>query len=178
MKVISGLIFLIAASISIQAEQYKPVDSKSTISFTIRNFGINTSGSLTGLKGTIKFNPAALPSSSFNVSVDVSTINTGIDARDNHLKKEEYFNAEKFPTINFVSTNITKNQNDYSVTGNLTIKGVTKSISFPFTVQNQDNGLLFNGSFSINRKDFGVGGSSAVLSNTVNVNLKVFAAKE
>jgi polyisoprenoid-binding protein YceI len=177
MKLTLCLVFLIACLYSVKAQQYKPIDSKSEITFTIRNFGINTSGSLTGLKGTIKFNPSDLPSSSFNASADVNTINTGIDARDNHLKKEEYFNTEKFATINFVSTNITKNQSDYSVTGNLTIKGVTKSITFPFTVQTQDNGLLFNGSFSINRKDFGVGGSSAVLSNTVNVNLKVFAIK-
>ena len=49
-----------------------------------------------------------LPASSFNVSVDVNTINTGVDSRDSHLKKEEYFNAEKYPTINFASTSIEK----------------------------------------------------------------------
>jgi len=177
MKLVLGFMFLIACLVSVKAQQYRPVDEKSKISFTIKNFGFNTPGTLTGLKGTIKFNPSDLPSSSFNVSVNVNTINTGIDARDSHLKKEEYFDAEKFPTINFVSTNITKDQNGYVVSGNLTIKGVTKPVSFPFTIENQGNGMLFDGSFSINRKDFGVGGSSAVLSNTVNVTLKVFATK-
>ncbi|MEP6465258.1 MAG: YceI family protein [Parafilimonas sp.] len=177
MKLILGFIFLISGLVSVNAQLYKTVDEKSKISFTIKNFGFNTPGSLTGLKGTIKFNPSDLPSSSFNVSVDVNTINTGIDARDNHLKKEEYFDVDKFPTINFVSTNITKDQNGFTVSGNFTIKGVTKPISFPFTAQNQDNGLLLDGSFIINRKDFGVGGSSAVLSNTANINLKVFAIK-
>ncbi|HEY2725902.1 MAG TPA: YceI family protein, partial [Parafilimonas sp.] len=77
MKITLGFIFLMAGLFSAKAQQYKPVDNKSNISFTIKNFGINTSGSLTGLKGTIKFNAADLPSSSFNASVDVNTINTG-----------------------------------------------------------------------------------------------------
>jgi polyisoprenoid-binding protein YceI len=163
--------------IAIHAQQYKPVAEKSELSFTVKNFGLNTSGSLNGLKGDIIFNSADLPSSSFNVSVDVNTINTGIDARDSHLKKEEYFNTENFPIITFISTSITGNSNAYSVSGKLTIKGVTKIISFPFTVKNENGGLIFTGNFSINRKDFNVGGSSAVLSNTVDVNLKVAAVK-
>jgi len=176
MKVFLSLLFLIRI-LSINAQQYKPVDEKSEVKFSIKNFGLNTEGSLTGLKGTIKFDPANVAASSFNVSVDVNTINTGIDSRDSHIKKEDYFDAAKFSTISFVSTNITANQNQYTVTGNLTIKGITKPVSFPFTVQTENNDVMFNGNFSINRKDFGVGGSSAVLSNTVNITLKVFAVK-
>jgi polyisoprenoid-binding protein YceI len=59
----------------------------------------------------------------------------------------------------------------------LTIKGVSKTIAFPFTVSNSGSTLVFAGSFTINRRDFGVGGSSAVLSNSVAVDLKVAAAK-
>jgi polyisoprenoid-binding protein YceI len=177
MKALLSLIFLFAGLFTVKAQQYKPVDDRSEVKFTIKNFGINTPGSLKGLKGSVKFNPADLVSSSFNVSVDVNTINTGVDARDSHIKKEEYFNAEKFPVISFNSTKITKEQDGYTVTGSLTIKGVTKPISFPFTVQSQDNGLIFSGSFTIDRKDFGVGGSSAVLGNSVEVSLKVFSVK-
>ena len=93
------------------------------------------------------------------------------------LKNLEYFDVGKYPAINFISTTITKDQNGYAVTGNLTIKGVTKSITFPFTVENQENGIQLNGEFNINRLDFGVGGNSAVLSDNVNVSLKVFANK-
>jgi polyisoprenoid-binding protein YceI len=177
MKALLSLTFLFAGLFTVKAQQYKPVDDKSEVKFTIKNFGINTPGSLNGLKGSIKFNPSDLVSSSFNVSVDVNTVNTGVDARDSHIKKEEYFNAEKFPVISFSSIKIIKEQDSYSVTGNLTIKGVTRSISFPFTVQNRDNGLIFSGSFTIDRKDFGVGGSSAVLGNNVDVSLKVFSVK-
>jgi len=181
MKAILSLVFLVAGLCTVNSQQYKPVDEKSEIKFTVKNFGINTSGSLNGLKGAITFNTADLPSSSFNVSADINTVNTGMESRDSHLKKEEYFDAEKFPTISFVSKNITKDQNGYIVTGGLTIKGITKTISFPFTVQNtvqsQDEGIIFIGSFSINRKDFDIGGSSAVLGNNVDVSLKVVAVK-
>jgi len=177
MKSLFSVTFLLIGLLVTKAQQYKPVDEKSDVKFVIKNFGLNTSGSLNGLKGTISFDPSNPGASSFNVTIDANTINTGSDARDSHLKKEEYFDVGKYPAINFISTNITKDQNGYAVTGNLTIKGVTKSITFPFTVENQENGIQLNGEFNINRLDFGVGGNSAVLSDNVNVSLKVFANK-
>lgn len=175
MKKYLSLLFLIGIVSFTQAQQYKPVDSKSEVKFTIKNFGLNTSGTLSGLNGTIAFDSTRLSSSSFNISVDVKTINTGIDMRDNHLKKEEYFNVEKYPAINFRSTFIQALNNGYTVTGQLTIKGISKNVSFPFKAVKQDNGLLFTGSFSINRKDFGIGGSSAVMGNNVDISLKILA---
>jgi len=177
MKVVLSFLFLLSVFFTVKAQQYKPVDNKSEVKFTIKNFGLNTSGTFNSLKGAISFNASDPAAASFNVTIDVNTINTGNDARDNHLRKDEYFDVEKFPVISFVSKNIQRDQDGYTVTGNLTIKGITKSISFPFTVQNQDSGLLFTGGFSIDRKDFGVGASSAVLGNTVNVSLKVYASK-
>jgi polyisoprenoid-binding protein YceI len=177
MKSLFSVTFLLAGLLVTKAQQYKPVDEKSDVEFVIKNFGLNTSGSLNGLKGSINFDPANPGTSSFNVTVDAHTVNTGSEARDNHLRKEEYFDVEKYPAINFVSTAIKKNENGYAVTGNLTIKGVTRSITFPFSVENQENGIQLTGEFNINRRDFGVGGSSAVLSDNVNVSLKVFANK-
>jgi polyisoprenoid-binding protein YceI len=177
MKLLTALFFCVL-TFSVFSQQYKPVDNNSDIVFTIKNFGINTAGSLKGLKGAIKFNPSDLASSSFTVSVDVNTIYTGVDSRDDHLKREEYFDVEKYPLITFSSANIKKDENGYAVTGNLTMKGISKTVSFPFTVQNQNNGILLSGNFSINRKDFNVGGSSAVLGNNVNISLKVFAVKD
>jgi polyisoprenoid-binding protein YceI len=149
----------------------KPVDADDAVTFTIKNFGINTKGSFKGLKGSIKWDAANPSNSSFNVSVDANTINTGIDMRDNDLRKEHYFNVEKYPTINFVSTAVTAN----TVTGNFTIKGTTKQINIPYTVKSSVNGYLFEGKFSLNRRDFDVGGSSFTLSNDLEVQLKVLA---
>lgn len=175
MKTVLSFIFFTIITASVFGQEYKPVDSKSQVSFTIKNFGLNTNGSFSGLKGSIQFDPNKLSTASFNVSVDVNTVSTGIDARDSHLKKEEYFNAEKYSIINFTSTGVKKDNQGYIITGLLTIKGVSKTESFPFTVESQNGGLLFTGSFSINRKDFGVGDGSAVLGSNVDINLKVFA---
>jgi polyisoprenoid-binding protein YceI len=87
------------------------------------------------------------------------------------LQKENYFNAEKYPTINFTSTSVAAG----NVTGNLTIKSVTKEINIPYTVTPSGDGYVFQGNFSINRKDFGVGGGSVVLSDHVDVSLKIQA---
>ena len=149
----------------------KPVDADDSVIFVIKNLGINTKGSFKGLKGSIKWDAANLSNSSFNVSVDANTINTGIDLRDNDLRKATYFNVAQYPTINFVSTAITAT----NVAGNLTIKGITKQISFPFTVSKSAQGYVFEGGFTINRRDFDIGSSSFSLGNSVNVSIKVKA---
>ena len=160
---------------SFTSSDLKPVDANEAVTFAIKNFGINTNGEFKGLKGIIKWDASNPSASVFNVTVDANTINTDIDMRDSHLKKEEYFDASKYPTINFVSTSITGDQNGYTLSGHLTIKGITKDISFPFTVTHQNDGTVFTGTFSINRKDFNVGGGSAVMGSNVDVSLKVLA---
>ncbi len=172
----SALIFFM----HVQAQHYTPVDESSEIKFTIKNFGISTPGTFKGLKGSIAFSPDNLSAAFFNATIDAATINTGIDTRNNHLKKEEYFNVAKYPLINFVSTRLTANEtekNTYTLFGKLTIKGTTKEISFPFKAEQQGNGILFTGSFKINRRDFKVGGNSMVLGDNVEIFLKVFAKK-
>lgn len=169
MKKFAAFLVISIALVSFAVKEMKPADQDGSVTFTIKNFGINTGGELKGLKGAVKWDAGNPSASSFNVSVDVNTISTGISARDSHLRQVEYFDAEKYPTISFTSTTVTAN----NVTGNLTIKGVTKPVSFPFTVKPSGSGYLFEGKFSISRKDFGVGGGSMVLSNEVNVSLKV-----
>ncbi|CAN5649860.1 hypothetical protein BH10BAC2_BH10BAC2_00460 [soil metagenome] len=149
----------------------RAVDTNEAVTFTIKNFGINTGGGIKGLKGIIKWYAVDPAASVFNVTVDAGTINTGIEMRDNHLKKDEYFDVEKYPVISFVSTTVSAS----NLTGNLTIKGVTKQVSFPFTVKPSNGGYLFEGAFIINRKDFGIGGGSVSLSNSIMINLKVQA---
>ncbi|MES2005843.1 MAG: YceI family protein [Bacteroidota bacterium] len=161
------------------SQQFIPVDNGSAINFSIKNFGINTNGSFTGLEGKIRFMESDLNASLFDISVDVNTLTTGIKARDNHLRKEEYFNAEKFPRINFVSKKVlaTEKSGEYTITGTITIKGISKEISFPVTVTKQTDGLRFKTGFKLNRRDFKVGGSSIVLSDNLVVSLSLVAKK-
>ena len=164
----------------IYAQTFSPKDAGSKVSFVIKNFGLKTSGTLTGLRGTILFDPNSLNTSLFNVSVNSKTIDTDNSSRDNHLRKEEYFNVEKYPVLTFVSTKITKStlEGRFYVFGNLTIKGVTKPIEFGFSATPTTSGYNFKGGFEINRRDFGVGGSSVSLSDNLKVPLNIVATKQ
>ncbi len=181
MKIKYILYFLILFASATQAQKYAPVDQGSKIHFVIKNFGINTGGELTGLKGDIIFFTTDLAACKFNVSVSSSTIDTDNESRDKHLKNEEYFDVEKYPEITLASTKVEKTNKTgdgyYFLSANLTIHGITKAVSFPFHAEKQNADYLFTGDFEINRLDFGVGESSAVLSNTVKVSLSVLAKK-
>lgn len=179
MKLLFTSILLLFVNFA-KAQLFSPVDEGSEVLFKIKNFGINVNGSFTGLKGRISFDPDSLPVSEFNVTVDTKTINTGIDQRDNHLRKEEYFDAEKYPTLQFASTKVTTSTNkDYLfVFGKLTIKDVTKEISFPFKATRQGDDYIFEGKFKINRRDYNVGGGSITMADELTVNLKVLLKKD
>ena len=160
-------------------QNYTPTDAGSKVRFVIKNFGINTGGTFEGLAGTIVFDPANLAGASFNVSLDAKSVNTDMEARDNHLRKEEYFDVEKYPKLSFRSTKITTtNKEGYLfMFGVITIKNISKEISFPFKQTSKDGGILFEGEFKLNRLDFGVGGKSFSMSDELNVELSIFAKK-
>ncbi len=163
--------------ILLSAQSIRLTDNGSEIIFSINNFGLSTKGSLSGLNGSIIWNPADLKTASFNVSVSSKTINTDNRLRDDHLKKSDYFNVEKFPTINIQSNQIIvgNKPGEFNMDATLTIKGVSKKINFPFNVISQNGKTIFASNFEINRRDFGVGGGSISLSNVVKISLKVEA---
>jgi polyisoprenoid-binding protein YceI len=168
--------FMYASCITAQ-RILSPIGANSKVHFVIKNFGIKTGGDFKGLKGTIKFLPANLAASAFDITVDAVTVDTDNESRDEHLRKAEYFDAATYKTIQLKSTQITTSSiaGRYFMTGNLTIKGVTKSIGFGFSATPKDGGYVFDGEFKINRRDFGVGGSSVSLSDNLNVSLSVLA---
>jgi len=177
MKRMTLAAYSFAFSFILLAQTYTPIDEGSKVHFVIENFGIATGGDFTGLTGKIKFDPADPASSDFDVSVDASSVNTDIGARDNHLRKSEYFDVKNYPRLLFKSTRVTKaNKDGYLyMFGKITIKGVTKDVQFPFTATPKDDGYLFEGSFKLNRRDFGVGGNSLTLSDGVTITLSVVA---
>lgn len=142
----------------------------SSVTFKIKNAGIGVDGSFKGFQGTVKFNPDDLSSSKFNVSVESKTIDTDNKTRDNHLREDEYFDVEKYPKILMKSIKIEKDkQNNYKATFDLTLKGKTKSVSFPFSYSKTTTGYNLKGVFEINRRDYNVGGSSWILSDDVKI---------
>jgi polyisoprenoid-binding protein YceI len=172
------LLSLIAMTVKFAVAQYKPVDQGSTVQFKIRNLGFNVNGSFSGLNGNILFDPNNLTASQFNVSIDANTINTDNNMRDDHLRNDSYFDVKKYPVILFASTKITPSNKKATlfVFGKLTIKNQTKDVSFPFTATQSNDGYIFSGTFKINRKDFGVGGTSTI-SDDLEVSLNILSKK-
>ena len=159
-------------------DQYKPEDQGSSVQFKIRNLGFNVNGSFSGIDGNIQFDPGNLTAANFDVSIDANTVNTDNNMRDNHLRNETYFDVKNYPRIHFVSTKVTASNKAgiLFIFGKLTIKNQTKEISFPFKATPSDEGYLFNGTFKINRKDFGVGGTSTI-SDELEVSLNILSRK-
>ncbi len=180
MKKLILLLLPVLFALTLTAQVYIPADAGSSVKFTIKNFSINVPGSFKGLQGKIIFDPLNPASSSVNVSVDANTIYTANSSRDKHLKKEIYFHVARYPRISFQSTRISKTDQPgtYLIEGTLLIKGVSKTISFPFTSIPTTNGLMLAGKFRINRRDFNVGESSWVLSDELTVSLSVTAVKQ
>ncbi|MFN3847933.1 MAG: YceI family protein [Spirosomataceae bacterium] len=119
-------------------------------------------------EGKITASKEDLSDAVFDVNVETASINTDLEMRDNHLKSEDMFDVAKFPTMTFQSTSFKKKEgNKYTLTGNLTIKGVTKSVTFDAVVngpvknpnpnaKNMQVGM--KATTTIKRSDFGIGG--------------------
>ncbi len=178
MKLLIVIILTHCANL-LTAQNYQAIDNASSVKFVIQNFGMATDGKFSGLLGDIRFNSTDLKASSFTVSIDANTINTDIDVRDSALRTTAYLDTKKFPQISFNSKQITiaGKADRFVVKGIITIKGISKEISFPFTIIHKDEGILLSGDFKISRHDFKIGMGSLVLSDTIIVSLSVFAKK-
>jgi len=156
--------------------QVKTTVTKSAISFKIKNMGISCSGVFNGLQADVQFKPADLTGSSITASVETATVNTDNEMRDKHLKSADYFDVATYPKITLKSVSFKhKSGDNYTGSFNVTIKDKTKLIEVPFTYTETGNTAVLNGSFKVNRRDFGVGGNSMVLADeaTVTVNTEI-----
>lgn len=137
-------------------------------------------GNFETFSGTIHADGSDPAASKVELSIDVVSINTGNEQRDGHLRTNDFFDAETYPTITFSSTAIEpKGDNTFQVNGDLTIRGVTKPVSLDveFTGAAVDpfgnSRIGFEGSTVINRKDFGVSWNAPLEAGGVLVSEKV-----
>jgi len=138
--------------------------------FSVRHLVISTvKGAFGKTTGTVKLDPADLTKSSVDATIDVSSINTRNDDRDKHLRSPDFFDTAKFPSITFKSTKVEKAGDGLKVTGDLTMKGVTKPVVLTVAGPtgevkdpwgNTRRGLQASG--KINRQDFGVTWSKVI----------------
>lgn len=137
--------------------------SHSEVAFTVRHLVTKVRGRFSEFAGTIQFDPAHPERSSVNFTVQTSSVDTNAADRDTHLRSEDFFHIEKFPTITFTSTTVTpKGANEFAVAGPLSIRGVVKDVTLPVSYLgsgkdpwgNEKAG--FETEITLNRKDFGL----------------------
>ena len=145
---------------------------KSMVKFKVRNMGVrDVTGTITDMQGTVEFDAENPDSSYFDVTVRVNTINTDNNKRDAHLKNEDFFETDKWPTLRFKSKRIVKQDEIFGTYGSLTIKNVTKDVFVPFRIEETDKTITFMGGNIINRLDYNVGESTDTfkVGNEINV---------
>lgn len=170
-----NLILLIAILLYLPlSAQNKGIDnSKSSVSFIIKNAGIEVEGKFKTISGSVDFDEKNPSSGKISATIRAESIDTEIEMRDKHIKDEDYFDVKKYPTLKFASTKIAGSNGKYSITGNLTIKDVTKPITFPFNVTAKNGQSFLKGQFVIDRRDYHVGGNSWVMGDDVIVKLEI-----
>jgi len=133
----------------------------SSVNFEIVHMGVShVHGSLLGISGTVLYNDKDITKSSVTATIETKTVSTGVDARDNDLKSPNYFDIAKYPTIVFKSTSLTKSGDKLQLIGDLTLNGVTKSVTLdldgptPPQVMQGKTVSGFSATGKISRKDF------------------------
>jgi polyisoprenoid-binding protein YceI len=160
----------------------------SEVDFAISHLSVSkVHGRFGNVNATIQLNTADITKSSVQVTIGVDTIDTGVQARDNDLKSAGYFDVANFPTATFTSTSVTRNGSGLSVTGNLTLHGVTKPVVLKVEgptaqVTDQRNRVHcgFSTTTTISRTDFGIApkAATALLGDEVKLTIEVDAIKQ
>jgi polyisoprenoid-binding protein YceI len=155
--------------------------SHSAIGFSVRHMVVSkTRGRFTSFRGQIAFDPDRPQDSSVQVTIDPASIDTADAQRDGHLKSADFFDVEKYPNATFKSTKVEDLGGDkYRITGDLTVHGVTKPVSFDAVFEGAGKDPWggeragFNAALSIDRREFGLQWNKALETGGVLVGEKV-----
>jgi polyisoprenoid-binding protein YceI len=155
--------------------------------FQIRHMGVSTvRGSISDVTGTVVWDDKDPSKSSVEATIDTTTVSTNNEARDKHLKSPDFFNVEKFPTMTFKSTSVSGASGKLQVIGDLTLAGVTKSVTLdvdgptpPIKGQGGKMVIGFSATGILKRSDFNFGSKfpSAALGDDVKFTIDVEADK-
>jgi polyisoprenoid-binding protein YceI len=163
------------------------------IQFSVNHTGlVEVPGFFRDFTGSVNFDAKDITKSTVEFTAKATSIDTGVEPRDKHLRSGDFFEVDKYPDITFKSTKVEKKGKGYLLTGDFTLKGVTKSITFPFHIagwlpanDNSAGKMGIAAETSINRRDYGVnwggnlpGTNIAAVSDTVKISLQIEAGKK
>lgn len=165
---------------------YKVDADHSGVNFSIRHFVSNVSGRFRDFDGVIKYDPQNPAASSVGFTIRAASIDTTNNDRDEHLRSKDFFEVAKYPTLTFASTRVVpRDAGTLEVTGNLTLHGVTREITFPVQLLGtmrapQGEKAGFEAAFTLNRKEFGINwnnllDSGPMLGDEVKIRIEIEA---
>lgn len=171
--------------------EYKIDPAHSIVGFAIRHLEINwVEGRFKDFVGTIRYDDSDVTKSSVEFTAKIASIDTGVEARDKHLRTADFFDAEKYPEMSFKSTRVERKGKDrYVLHGDFTLKGVTKPVALPFNItgaiKDQRGNMRFgiSAQTKINRRDYGITWGKALegggldIGNEVTIDLQLEALK-
>jgi polyisoprenoid-binding protein YceI len=166
-------------SLPIPAGRYEIDTGHSQLGFGIRHLGISTvRGTFDSYRGSLTIGED-LASTAVEVEADVKSLNSGNSLRDGHLLGVDFFDQENFPSLSFRSTSISEDGDGYRLDGELTVRGVTKPVSFSVTFNGSalfpmdgSTHFGFGADAVINRTDFGVSYGVSLAADRVDVHLE------
>ncbi|MDC5073156.1 YceI family protein [Acinetobacter baumannii] len=176
-----GLAVALASTVTLAAPVDYKIDPTHTATvFSWNHFGFSTpSANFSDIQGVIKVDNAKPANSSVNVTIPLSSVNTNVPALDKEFQEEAWFNAAKYPNITFKSTKVeTKDKKHFKITGDLTVKGITKPVVLDAVLNKQGQhpmakvpAIGFNATTSFNRSDFGLGNYVPNVGDKITVNI-------
>ncbi len=181
MNIKTILAVTVAAAFSLQAAEYKIDSAHSGAGFTVKHMMVsNVKGQFSKVAGVVNYDDQNPGAASVDATIDVTTINTNEPKRDTHLKSPDFFEVEKFPTMTFKSKKAVKGGRGLLLTGDLTMKGVTKEVTLDVEVSPEVKGMRpntfvrgANATTKVNRKDFGLTWNRAIETGGVVVSDEV-----
>lgn len=153
----------VAAGAAESVQRYEIDGNHSYVGFVVRHLAVaNVRGKFTRVTGHVMLDENDVRNSAVSVTIDAGSIDTSNERRDNHLRSADFFDVEEFPTISFVSTGVEPTAEGFVMTGTLTIRDVTRSVSIPFelvgpvTTESGRKRMGAEGALRVNRFDYGL----------------------
>jgi polyisoprenoid-binding protein YceI len=183
-KNLSGIFILILISTlsATGLKQYKIDTNHSNVGFAVSIMGglSEVHGKFSDFNVELFTDEKDITKSKVKAVIKTTSIDTGINGRDEHLRTEDFFDTEKFPEIIFESSKIEKNGSGFIATGNFTMHGVTKEIKLPFRIvgekkdeKERKKNIGYVAELEINRKDYGINWEHSSVPNFIGDNVKV-----
>src|SRR5215468_1359954 len=151
-----GWSVLLAVGLGQAAERYRIVPQQSQVQFKGYSLLANALGTFHRFSGEIVADAQQLDASHVRFVIETASLDTANTRRDQHLRSKDFLFVEQYPTITFTSTAITRDGLKYVVQGDLEIRGVTKRVTVPVTVEQRQDEIVVQGSMTLNRREFGM----------------------